>query len=326
MTERPPASRSAGGFTLLELLLAITLMAAIASVTYFSFEAGTRAWRTGTELADSLHHADYVLEQIVMGLRSACYPDAARPSGAYGLTLVNDGDEAKARDTLGWVKLGTALVGADSPLADTPHRIELSVVDPERDELPEGSGGGLAIRAWRIAAQPEDFDPAESVKPMVLTARVLGFNCRVLNPENNLQEGDAPSKDDELKWDDEWEGDSTNRLPYAVEISLYLEPARATDDPIAVKRIVEIPLAPLAWRDKGAAGGSAETGASEGGAGARRPGTNTRRLDPRRGTPNPSDPRPSGPGQFNPRPDAQPGTDPKRPPTGAGRRRSRTGD
>ena len=74
------ASRS--GITLVELLLAITLMAIIASVTYFSFEAGTRAWRTGTEVANNLHHADYVLEQLVMGLRSAYYPDAARPAGA----------------------------------------------------------------------------------------------------------------------------------------------------------------------------------------------------------------------------------------------------
>ncbi len=326
MTGPTPVQRPAGGFTLLELLLAITLMAAIASVTYFSFEAGTRAWRTGTELADSLHHADYVLEQLVMGLRSACYPDAARPSGAYGLTLVNDGDEASARDTLGWVKLGTALVGADSPLADTPHRIEVTVMDPGRDDLPEGSGGGLAVRAWRIAAQPEDFDPAESVKPMVLTSRVLGFNCRVLDPENNLQEGDAPSKDDELKWDDEWEGDHTNRLPHAVEISLYLEPARARDDPIEVKRIVEIPLAPLSWRDKGAAGGSAETGGSPSGGGARRPGANPRRLDPRRNTPNPADPRQSGPGRFQRRPSPQPGADPRLPPTGAGRRRAPTGN
>ena len=251
------ASRS--GITLVELLLAITLMAIIASVTYFSFEAGTRAWRTGTEVANNLHHADYVLEQLVMGLRSAYYPDAARPAGAYGMQLTDNGDGATARDALSWVKLGSALVGADSPVAATPHRIEVSVLDPGVSDSPGLEDGGLAVSAWRIVALPEDFDPKTAVKPMLLTTRVVGFNCRVLNPENNLEEGDAPSFDDALEWLDVWEDDRTNRLPFAVELSLYLEPARERDEPLEVKRIVEIPCAPLSWRDKGAAGGRAET-------------------------------------------------------------------
>ena len=251
------------GLTLIELLLGITLMAIIASVTYFSFAAGTRAWRTGTEMANSLHHADYVLEQLAMGLRSAYYPDAARPSGAYGLTLADGGDGESARDTLGWVKLGTALVGADSPIAGTPHRVEVSVLAPGASDEPGFSEGGLAISAWRIVALPEEFDPKVSVKPMLLTTRVVGFNCRVLDPENNLQEGDAPSAEDELKWDDAWEDDRTNRLPFAVELSLYLDSGREREPPIEVKRIVEIPCAPLSWRDKGAAGGRADTAVPE---------------------------------------------------------------
>lgn len=267
--------REAGkGFTLIELMLSITLMAAIAAVTYFTFDAGTRAWRGGLEVADSLHHADFVIEQLVMGLRSACYPDAARPSGSYGLVLVNNGDDEHARDTLSWVKLGTALVGADSPIAGTPHRVEVSVLDPDASDDPAQAAGGLAVSAWRIVALPEDFDPTTAVKPLLLTPRVVGFNCRVLDPANNLQEGDAPSSDDELEWLDEWEGDFTNRLPYAVELSLYLEPAREQDPPMEVKRIVEIPLAPLSWRDKGAAGGRAETTPPPGRARApRAPGT-----------------------------------------------------
>ena len=261
------------GFTLIELMLAIALMAAISAVTYFTFDAATRAWRGGTELADSLHHADYVLEQLAMGLRSACYPDAARPTGSHGLTLIDGGEGEYAHDTLSWVKLGTALVGTDSKIADTPHRVEVSLMDPGLSDGRGQDAGGLAVIAWRIAAQPEDFDPKATVKPVVLTSRVVGFNCRVLNPENNLQQGHAPPIEDELKWDDEWEGDNTNRLPYAVEISLYLEPARERDPPLEVKRIVEIPLAPLSWRDKGAAGGRTETGGTSGSGTTRTPRT-----------------------------------------------------
>ena len=261
---RPSAAGAAlRGLTLIELLLAITLMAIIASVTYFSFSAATRAWRTGTETANSLHHADYVLEQLVMGLRSAYYPDVNQPAGAYGMMLTDNGDDASARDTLGWVKLGSALVGADSPVAGTPHRVEVSVLDPGTSDEPGLAEGGLSVSAWRLVALPEDFDPTTSVKPMLLTTRVVGFNCRVLNPENNLQEGDAPSIEDELTWDDAWEDDRTNRLPFAVELSLYLDSGQEREPPIEVKRVVEIPCAPLSWRDKGAAGGRTDTSTTE---------------------------------------------------------------
>lgn len=243
------------GITLIELILAVTLLAIVASVSYFSFDAGVKAWRAGTELADSLHHADYVLEQLAMGLRSAYYPDADRPVGAYGLLLTDNGEGAGARDTISWVKLGTALIGADAPIAGTPHRIEVFVDEPGEAAGGGAAAGGLAVRAWRIAALPEEFDPAKDVATLHLTPRVVGMNCRVLDPANNLAEGDAPAVDDELEWLDEWEGDYTNRLPHALEVSLYLAPSRDDEEALEVKRIVEIPLAPLAWRDKGAAGG-----------------------------------------------------------------------
>jgi prepilin-type N-terminal cleavage/methylation domain-containing protein len=256
---RPAAARR-NGLTLVELLLAITLLAIVAGITCFSFDAGAKAWRTGTEIADSLHHADYILEQMAMGLRSAYYPDAERPVGAYGFALTDDGDGDEARDAISWVKLGTSLVGADSPLSDTPHRVVVTVAPPGEGDAPGMEDGGLTIRAWRIAALPEEFDPQRDVEPLCLSPRVTGFNCRVLDPAGNLAEGDAPSAADELEWIDEWKDDHTNRLPYAVEIGLYLAPPPTQRKPLAVKRVVEIPLAPLAWRDKGAAGGRTATG------------------------------------------------------------------
>lgn len=229
------------GFTLVEMMLAITILAVIVGVAYFSFDAGVRAWRAGTELADNINHADYVLEQIVMGLRSAYYPDAGGANPNYGFSLDDDeSDGASARDVISWVKLGSALVGADTPFAGIPHRVEISVRDPDTDK--NATGSGFAVRAWRIDAQPEDFDPDEEVEPFFLTSRVIGMNCRTLA---NEQDEDA----EELEWEDEWE--DTNRVPFAVEITLYLQPERKGGEPVAVQRIAEIPLAPLSWADKG---------------------------------------------------------------------------
>ena len=253
-------------FTLIELLLAITLLVVVAGVAYTSFTAATRAWRVGTEVADKISHADYILEQISMGLRSAYYPDAANPAGAYGFVVTDTGEGADARDRVSWVKLGTSLVGADSPIAGTPHRVELYVADESQAAADELPAPGLALRAWRLVAQTEDFDAYdnEHVRPILLTPQIIGMDILPLDPQDNLEEGHGLTPDeegDELKWmQDEWTGDYTNRLPYAVQVALYLPPARGERDPIEVKRVVVLPTAPLSWRDKGAAGGSAETG------------------------------------------------------------------
>jgi hypothetical protein len=51
--------------------------------------------------------------------------------------------------------------------------------------------------------------------------------------------------EDEIEWIDEWE--DTNRLPYSVEVTLWMDPVEEDDDPIELKRVVQVPLAPLSW-------------------------------------------------------------------------------
>lgn len=264
---------SKSAFTLIELILAITLMAAITVTAYVCLTTATRSWRVGVETADAVNHADYVMEQITMGLRSAYYPDAPKTDSEYGMQIVNDGDETEARDSLMWVKLGSALVGSDSEVANTPHKVVIYVIGPDEAEDPDLAPGGLVLKAWRMTALPADFDPddEEFVKPKLLMPGVIGINFRIRSPKGNLEDGkllgveedDGLEITDEEQWiDDDWTGDYTNRLPYAVETTLYFEPPSKDEEPIEVKRVTVIPSAELSWRDKGAAGGTKETGQS----------------------------------------------------------------
>lgn len=233
----------------------------------------TTSWRVGVETADAVNHADYIMEQITMGLRSAYYPDSAKISPDYGMIVTSEGEDENSRDTLTWVKLGTALVGSDSEVANTPHKVSLSVVGKDESNDESLAPGGLVLRAWRMSALPEDFDPEdeEYVKPLLLMPGILGIHFRVRDPKDNLEEGKLPGFDedtelkidDEEKWvgEDKWKDDYTNRLPYAVETTLYIEPPDRHEEPIEIKRVIIIPSAPLSWRDKGAAGGTVETGA-----------------------------------------------------------------
>lgn len=216
------------GFTLIEMMMAIMILSIMMLISFFCFNAVVRAWNAGIEVSDAMGQADYVMEQLVSGLRSAYYPDAGVSLYEYGFQLYDDGEDQDARDSINWVKLGSALVGEDCGFAESPHRIGI-FVGGEDDER------GLRAVAWRVDLQLDDFDPAEDVRSIGLSPRVIAFNCRALDK-------DQPEKDDEPNWQDEWA--ASNSIPKAVELTLYLEPPENSeeDDPIEVKRIVEIPL------------------------------------------------------------------------------------
>jgi hypothetical protein len=152
--------------------------------------------------------------------------------------------------------MGPALVGEECGFSESPHRVFLSVFEGDRDGKTEK---GLALRAWRIDLQLEDFKPEESVKEFILAPRVIGFNCRVLDKTQ-------PKKDDLPNWQDEWK--FSNSIPKAVEITLYMEPIKEGDDPLEIKRIVEIPMSDLSLKpmsnDKGSQSGTSRTSGNRG--------------------------------------------------------------
>jgi prepilin-type N-terminal cleavage/methylation domain-containing protein len=224
------SSFSSAGFTLLEILLAVSILGVVSVVTFMTFSTAAGAWQKGTKLADSLHHGDFVMDQLVMGLRSAYY---SKVNGEeYGFWHEDDGDGPNARDEICWVKLGGALVGRNSRFAETPHRVRFFISeDDEGDSV-------AAVKAWRLQGQIEDFD-ADEVEPMFISKRITGFNCRMAY---ELDE------DGEIDWLDEWEDDLTNKIPTVVEVTLYVDPVKEGDDPVELKRIIGLRLGALAWQ------------------------------------------------------------------------------
>ena len=80
----------------------------------------------------------------------------------------------------------------------------------------------------------DDFDPDE-VEPLELSRRVVGFDLKMASIEE-LEE-------DDIEWLDEWE--LTNQLPVVVSITLFVQAPEEGDDPIELRRVVELPCAPL---------------------------------------------------------------------------------
>ena len=238
------------GFTLLELIMAIMILSIMMLLSFFCFDAVVQSWQAGMEMSDSMGQADYVMEQLVSGLRSAYYPDTGAQVDEYGFQFTDGGEGPEARDGISWVKIGRALVGEDCKFADSPHRIGLFVEDGAR-----GESSGLKVSAWRVDLQLDDFEP-EKVVPVTLSPRVIGFNCRMLDK-------DQPEKDKEPNWVDEWK--SSNCIPRAVEITLYMEPPKDKDKPLEVKRIVEIPMFDLSQKPRAKSAQKAGTGGGSSG-------------------------------------------------------------
>lgn len=227
MTPLPhsPYPSARRGFTLVEVLVALTLLGLLSVMLFTSFHAVTRAWEVGRETIDNTNHADYLLDQLVAALRSAYHP--GDQSQEYGFILTDQGDD---EDAIEWTKTGPTLVGEDAEFAAVPHRVRVTA-NPD---------DGFTVRAWRQDLNhDDDFDPLndDTVGEIHLSPRVVGLNCRVLDPDQEK------TLADELNWIDEWT--ATNEIPSTLELTLFLRPPERGDDPIEAKRIVDIPLAAL---------------------------------------------------------------------------------
>lgn len=210
--------------------MAVSILAVVTTVTYMTFSVVATAWKRGTEMADNLHHGDFLADQLVMALRSAYYPQAREPTFSYGFWLDDNGDGQGASDAISWVKLGSSLVGDDCDFAGSPHRVRFAV------EAGPGGEPAATVRYWRLHGQMEGFRPEQSAPNAVLSERVTGFNCRCMDRKDL----------DEMEWQDEWK--ETNRVPCVVELTFYLRPLEEGGDPVELKRIVEIPVAHLTRR------------------------------------------------------------------------------
>lgn len=202
------------GFTLLELLISISILAMVFGTCYFAFSGALNAWRRGSEYLEKQHHNDFIQEQIFSALRSTAFVESEQLD--YGLHHTDREINGIPSDEISWITSSPAF--AREPLTFATHRISLTIDN-------DGEEPALAAKLYFHFA---DEDKIEQTEYQPVSQEIIGLNCRFYNSLNE-------------EWEDEWT--SSNQVPREVEITLYAPSADEDTDPLAFTRLIEIPVA-----------------------------------------------------------------------------------
>ena len=191
------------GFTLLELLIAMTMMTIIAASLYTSMSIGFRARESAEKVVAKGRSVEIAVEMIKGMLASAMDPDGNLAAEFVGEDDV--GDDGYAADTLTFYTVDYN--PEEDELASDMEKVELSVsVREDTDERV------IVRKVTTNLLSSETLDPDEEI---------LCPNVRSMN----LQYYDGSD------WQDEWDsGDNDNALPKAVKITIVLEKEETEDD------------------------------------------------------------------------------------------------
>lgn len=196
------------GFTLVEVVIALTIAATLLVVTFSGLRVGLAAWQRGDERAQMLDRSRSITQIIVRTL-SAAYPYQTAAAGREQAHLLFDGTP----DRVAFVTSAPPFPGVD-PVAFTAVTLGLAA----------GSAPGLAL-TQKILPNDTPFDAG--LPPLFVDGTVADIRFRYLKGSNG-------------EWVERWDAVSEKALPLSVEVTLtVLQSGRPVPQPPLV---VSVPV------------------------------------------------------------------------------------
>jgi len=174
----------AAGFMLIEIVIALTLVAALLAITFSGLRVGLAAWRQGDTRAEHLQRVRG-LNQLLVRAVGGAHPYRVDAAGAEPAPPAFQGE----RDRLSFVTARPP-VPFHVPLAFTA--VSLSLED-----------AGLTIREAALPSR----DPFRALVPVLADPSVVALQFRYFRGEDRT-------------WAERWDGAAEQELPAAVEITL----------------------------------------------------------------------------------------------------------
>jgi prepilin-type N-terminal cleavage/methylation domain-containing protein len=179
--------RGEPGFTLIELVLALSIVAVLVTMLFSGLQVGLRAWQRGEERAAALQHARSMAQLLETSLGGAYWYVGKAAQGDASPILLFKGEAER---------LSFVTVAPPLPL---PPPILFVAVTLSMDA---GDAPGLAIREKALP----NFDPFEPVAPSVVDPTIASVRFRYMRSGGG--------------WEDIWDSVEENTLPQAIEVTL----------------------------------------------------------------------------------------------------------
>lgn len=217
------------GFTLIEVVVAIGLLAVVMTIVYSAFARSLDVTRETAEVTERMRQVEVIIERLVDELSAAYWFDrpivpAASNAQARGLFVGTKGGAADSDarlDRLAWTTFAhRRYVGErpESDVAEVTYRVE---------DGSESEDGRKERRLMRDERVTPFSDAPWATQSDELAAGVSEFRLRYLVAG---------------EWVDEWDAGQRRRLPEAVEVTVALAGA-GNAPPERVRTAIPLPLA-----------------------------------------------------------------------------------
>lgn len=227
---RGRASATQSGFTLLEILLAVTILSILITAIYSTWSAALTSWKRGSEASEVFQRQRIVMEALKELTQSAVFF-----SGSPALYAVI-GTKNPVGDSVSFVTASDAFLPPSEATDAGMRRVTISLEeDPYRRTY-------LAI-VNEPALNPDDSSK-EQPQAHVISMDVSGFYVRYRDPRDG-------------NWSEKW--DDGTLPPAALEFTVVFGQQGDRFPPVVVTRAVDIPVAVFIASGAGIALGEQQT-------------------------------------------------------------------
>jgi general secretion pathway protein J len=222
-----------GGFTLVEVLLAITILSLVISSVYATWSATLTAWRRGSDASEAFQRQRIVMETLTELAQSVVFFGSS--PDLYAVIGTSKPDWG---DSVSFVTASDVALPPSEAIDAGMRRVTISM---EQDEY---SRKYLAlVNAPAISVDQSNTVSVSSTTTLqahVLSMDVSGFSVRYLDPRDGT-------------WYDKWE--DTSVIPSAMEFTVAFGQPGGRIPPVVVTRAVDLPVAAFVALGVGIAGG-----------------------------------------------------------------------
>ncbi len=206
------------GFTLVEVMLAVTILGLLVAGVYATWSAALSGWKRGTSVAESFQRQRVVMETLEDLARSAMFY-TSKPE----LYEVRSDEEYGLGDSVSFVTASDVLLPPREQGVLGLRRVTLGIRrNLHRQETYLGIANSAAIEDELLAPDPTWHE---------VSTDVVGFQVRYRHPTDGA-------------WHDRW--DEEELVPLALEFTIAFRAEDPSAPPLVVTRAVEMPAAAFA--------------------------------------------------------------------------------